>query len=100
MTFKTQSRSQLQRHIRTTARDSSRVFISKHAAVRMRQRKVLDAEVYHCLQHGSILQEPEEDIKTGHLVCRMECYGASRNLAVCVALDDNDPSMIVVTVLV
>lgn len=40
-----------------------------------------------------------QDMKTGHLICRMECYGASRNLAVCVALDETDPDLIVVTVI-
>jgi Domain of unknown function (DUF4258) len=65
----------------------------------MRQRKVLDAEVYECLRRGSIKLAPEPDIKTGHLICRMEWYGSSRNLAVCVALEDGSPNVIVVTVI-
>jgi hypothetical protein len=39
-------------------------------------------------------------MKTGHLVCRMERYVAGRNLAACVALDDEDPTLLVVTVMV
>ena len=96
--LKKMSWSQLEKHIRRIAMDSNLVFITSHARVQMRKRRVLDAEVYHCLRKGKILLEPESDMKSGHLICRMECYGASRNLAVCVALDDADPDLIVVTV--
>lgn len=70
-----------------------------HARIQMRKRHVLDTEIYHCLRKGKILLESEEDMKTGHLICRMECHGASRNLAVCIALDETDPDLIVVTVI-
>lgn len=56
-------------------------------------------EVFECLRQGSIQLVPEEDMKTGHLVCRMERYVAGRNLAICAALDDEDPGLIVVTVI-
>lgn len=98
--LKKASRQQLERHIRAIAKDSSNVIITDHARVRMKARNVLDIEVVHCLQHGRIRIEPEEDIKTGHLVCRMECYGASRNFAVCAALSQGGPSVLVVTVIV
>ena len=39
-------------------------------------------------------------MKTGHLICRMERCVCGRNLAVCVALDDDDPDLIVVTVFI
>lgn len=97
--FADQSIEQLTRHIRHVAKSTELVFITMHAKARMRQRRVLDAEVYHCLQKGKILIPPEEDVKTGNLVCRVECYGASKNIAVCAALDDDDPSIVVVTVL-
>jgi hypothetical protein len=92
MSFKTKSRPQLQKHIRELAKDSANVFITVHASKRMKERKVLSSEVYACLLAGSM--------KTGHLVCRMESYVAGRNLAACVALDDEDPTMLVVTVMV
>ena len=97
--FKKMSRAQLEKHIRSVGIDSDRVFITAHARVQMHKRHVLDAEIYHCLRKGRILLEPEEDMKTSHLICRMECYGASRNLAVCVALDETDPDLIIVTVI-
>lgn len=97
--YKAQSIAQLTKHIRAVSKITENVLLSRHALSRMHQRGVLDAEVYHCLRNGKILLTPEEDMKTGHLICRMECYGASKNLAVCAALDDEDPSIIVVTVI-
>ena len=98
--FSKMSKRQLERYIRATCRNTALIFITRHASQRMAQRSVLAVEVYHCLQTGILNQEPEEDLKTGHLVCRMECFNAGRNLMVCVALDDEDPAVIVVTVIV
>ena len=95
--FKKQSIPQLQKHIRETARHTENVFLTLHSKERMRKRKVLLDEVYECLRQGVISLAPEEDMKTGHLVCRMERYVCGRNLQVCVALDDDDPTLIVVT---
>jgi len=97
--FKKMARGQLERHIRSVAKDSARVIFTYHAQKQMKARQVLDAEVFHVLRTGSIRIDPEEDLKTGHLVCRMECHAASRTLAVCTALDDDDPDLIVVTVI-
>ena len=91
--------SQLQAHIRRLAKDSSRVVFVPHAYERMLQRSVSDWEVLECLRYGVIERPPKQDIKTGSLRCRMEHFGASRNLAVVVALDDGDPDVIVVTVI-
>ena len=97
--FHGQSKVQLQRHIRQVAKDTSRVVITRHARGRMRERTVLQDEVYECLRLGVIGLTPEPDLKTGSLVCRMERYVCGRNIATCVALDDDDPDLIVVTVL-
>ncbi len=98
--FKKQSIQQLQRHIRVNSKLTELVFLSAHAQDQMRARKVLQSEIYECLREGVIALQPEEDMKTGHLICCMERYVCGRNLAVCVALDDNDPDLIVVTVFV
>ena len=65
----------------------------------MGERRVTDIEVIECLRHGAIQRPPQVDRVTGHLKCRMEHFGSSRNLAVVVALDDSDPDLIVVTVI-
>ncbi len=98
--FQRKTKLQLQRHIREVARNSAAVFVTVHAKQRMAQRKVLLNEVLECLRQGVIHLEPEADLKTGDLICRMERYVCGRNLAACVALDDDDPDLIVVTVLV
>lgn len=100
MGFKSKSLAQLQQHIRRTSIKTELVFVSKHARTRMKERKVTFDEVLECLRQGSIRKPPEEDLKTGCLICRMERYTAGRNLAACVALDDDDPSLVVVTVMV
>ena len=96
--FKKQTMPELQKHIRVTAKLTENIFLTQHSKARMKSRKVLLDEVYDCIRQGVIRLTPEEDMKTGHLVCRMERYVCGRNLEVCVALDDDDPDLIVVTV--
>jgi len=90
---------QVQAHIRRLASSSERVVFTEHAYERMRLRLVSDLEVLECLRRGVIQRPPQLDKQTGALKCRMEFFGTSRNLAVVVALDDNDPDVIVVTVI-
>lgn len=99
VTFKKFSITQLQRHIRAAAKHPDNLFLTLHAKARMHERGIHQDEILQCLQRGRINRRPEEDLKTGHLVCRMDWYGASWDLAVCVALDDDDPQLIVVTVI-
>ncbi len=96
--FEKMSIDELGKHIRRSAQDTSKIIITDHAKLRMRQRKVVYQEVLHCMRSGRLLT-PAEPGKDGHLVCSMNCYGSSRNIQVCVALSDEDPSLIVVTVI-
>jgi hypothetical protein len=64
------------------------VFFTEHARDRMLERNVSDIEAIECLRHGVIQRPPRTDRKTGDLKCTMECFGASGNLAVVVALSD------------
>ncbi len=99
LSFRDMSNGQLQAYIRRLAQDSLRVVITGHAQCRMSSRSVTDWEVYECLRKGVIQRPPRFDRKTGCLKCRMEHFGTVRNLAVVVALDDEDPDVIVVTVM-
>ncbi len=90
---------QLQRHIRTHATRTEQVFLTTHAKQRMAERKVSMAEVLECLRRGHLRTPPELDVKTGHLVCRMNWWGAERDLTTCVALSDDEPDLIVITVM-
>lgn len=90
---------QLQAHVRRMARDSARVVFTLHALERMALRSVSDWEVHACLRLGVIERPPRWDRLHCSLKCTMEHFGAGRNLAVVVALDESDPDILVVTVM-
>lgn len=97
--FGSRSITQLQKHIRAVSADSSRVFVTAHARSRMRSRRISINEVYECLRHGVIRRTPEPNPAKGSLECRMERYVAGCECAVVVALDDDNPDLLVVTVM-
>ena len=97
--FSDMSNVQLQTHIRRVAQNSAQVVFTQHAYARMISRSVSDWEVLTCLRAGVIQRPPILDKGTGTLKCRMEHFGSVRNLAVVVCLDEEDPDVIVVTVM-
>lgn len=99
LSFRDMSNVQLQAHIRRMAKDSARVVFTDHAYERMARRSVSDWEVFVCLRQGVIQRPPVQDKRRDTLKCTMEHFGSIRNLAVVVALDDEDPDLIVVTVM-
>ncbi len=99
MTFKKFSIPQLERHIRRIVAQPTRVLWTRHAKQRMRQRHVSLEDALECLRKGRIGLPPEVDIPSARLICRLQWYGAARNVQACVALDDEDPELIVVTVI-
>lgn len=96
--FSRMSGSQLAKHIRTVAKDSLRVLFTTHVKTRMRHRKVSSPEVFECIRNGTLRRAPEVSSDGYSLECRMERYVAGRNLGVLVALCDEDPDIILVTV--
>lgn len=96
--FSRKSIPQIQRHIRSSAIDSGVVFLSKHAKAQMRTRKVNISEVLDVLRNGTIRRQPEPNVSKGSLECRMEWFVGGRDCAVVVALDDENPDLLVVTV--
>lgn len=92
------SDSLIAKHIRTIAKDSSCVFFTKHVKVRMNQRKITTAEVLDCIRNGTISRALEQSQDGQSLECRMERHVAGRNVAVVVALCDEDPDIVLVTV--
>lgn len=65
----------------------------------MRSRRISINEVYECLRNGVIRRAPEPNPSKGNLECRMERYVAGCECAVVVTLDDDDPDVLVVTVM-
>lgn len=93
------SKAQVERLIRTIAGDGSRVFITVHAQQRMRQRRVPREVVLEVLRMGRLVRVPEFNPRRGSLECRMERYCTGRQLAVVVAISDDDPDLLVITVI-
>ncbi len=89
---------QLEKHIRLVARQTSSIVILPHAKTRMRTRKVTVHEVYEVLRQGCMHRPPEPNRAKGSLECRMERYVAGRHCAVVVALSDENPNLLIVTV--
>lgn len=65
----------------------------------MARRAITVPMVLECLRRGVIRRPPEQNIKTGWYECSMERYTAGKNVAVIAAVDEADPSVIVVTVI-
>lgn len=93
------SNTQNQKHIRSLAVNSENVFITRHAKVQMKARGFGISEVYDILRNGSIVRPPVPNMKKESLECRMERYVGGRECAVVVAFDDENPDLIVVTVM-
>jgi Domain of unknown function (DUF4258) len=93
------SNSQLQRLIRSIAADGARVYYTNHAQTRMRHRHVTQEIVLEVLQQGKLVGIPEPNAARGSLECRMERYRTGRQIRVIVAVSDDDPDLIVVTVI-
>ena len=96
--FASKSVQQIQRHIRATAARSELIVLMPHAKMRMRLRKVTVNEVFEVLRRGIIHRTPEPNVAKGSLECRMDLYVAGRDCAVVVALTDENPNLLVVTV--
>jgi len=92
-----QSTPQIEAHIQSAAQNSINVQISQHVKQRMRERKITLPCVFEVLRKGRIRRTPEPNTDYGTLECRMELYSAGHNIGVVVAVNDDDPTMIVVT---
>lgn len=90
---------QLQRLIRGRSVDTGAVFLTTHCRVRMKQRHVSLALLLDVLRQGRMRRPAEPDARHGSLVCRMEHFVAGRELAAAVALSDEHPGVLVVTVI-
>ncbi len=96
--FTRHSSAQLAKHIRSLAKNSANVVFTMHVKKRMVEREITNMEVLQCLRLGTIRRTPEANEKAGALECRMERQVLKRELACIVALCDEDPSLLIVTV--
>jgi hypothetical protein len=91
------SKAQLQAHIRAMAADSSRIYFTVHAQRRMKERQLSREAVLAVLRVGRLLRSPEFNRTKGSLECRMEHFAVGMDIAVVVALSDDDPDLVVIT---
>ena len=91
---------ELERLVRKRASLTANVRLTNHVLVRMKQRHIAREEVFDVLSHGRLARTPEPNAAKGSLECRMQRFMAGRELAVVAAVSDDDPSVIVVTVIV
>lgn len=96
--LKRQSKDQLTKQIQLAAKLTKNVIVTTHAKTRMRERKVTMQMVYECLRQGQMRRRPEENVEYGTLECRMERYCAGCDCTLIVALQDENPDLICVTV--
>ncbi|WP_256079946.1 DUF4258 domain-containing protein [Massilia sp. YIM B04103] len=92
-----QSIAQQEAFIHQQAQDTQNIIFTKHALKRMKERRIAAPSVIETLRQGRMKRPAEANIQTGSLECRLERHIAGRDIAVVVAIDDEDPSLIVVT---
>ena len=79
----------LEKLIQSLAKDSKRISFTFHCLSRMKERQITRMLVFEVLQKGLIKREPEIDMVTGYLKCRMERFVAGRELAIVVAVESD-----------
>lgn len=92
-----QSKTQLQRLLHTRAKDTANVVVTAHAKQQMAKRKIASPSLFKCLREGAIHRQPEPNQAHGTLECRIERMCSGREVAVTVALSDDDPTLVIVT---
>ena len=76
----------IEKLIQELAKDSKRISFTFHCLSRMKERHITRVLVFDVLQKGLVKREPEIDMVTGYLKCRMERFVAGRELAIVVAV--------------
>lgn len=92
-----QSLAQQEAYVHEQAKSSNNIVFTTHALKRMKERAITAQGVVEVLQRGRLKHPAERDIKTGLAVCRVERVVAGQGITVVVALDDENPELIVVT---
>jgi hypothetical protein len=90
-------RAKAQAIIREAAEDTSRVFITRHATKRMRQRRINRTQVFACLRLGVMTEGPAPELLGGWR-CTMDRLAAGDQVRAVVVIDPAS-SLIVVTVI-
>lgn len=96
-TLADQSRSQQEAYVHRQAQDSNNVIFTNHVLLRMKQRKITKFCIVETLRNGRMKHPAELDLTTGLPVCRLERFVAGSDITVAVAINDDNPNLIIVT---
>jgi len=92
-----QTQAQQEAFIHRQAQDTQNIIFTRHVLKRMVVRQITAPTVVEVLRRGRMRRPAELSIKTGKLECRLDRCVAGREIGVVVAIDDDDPNLIVVT---
>ena len=79
-------RADAQRMIRALAADADRVVVTRHAELRMNQRRVAFRVVVAALRLGAVIDDPSRDVR-GNWTCRVRRFAAGEELTLAVAIE-------------
>lgn len=79
-------RAEAQRVIRALAADPDRVAVTRHAELRMNQRRVTFRAIVAALRLGAVIDDPSRDAR-GNWTCRMRRFAAGEELTLAVAIE-------------
>ncbi len=88
-----------QRLVRELAQDSARVFFTKHARLRMRQRHIDRGQVVDVLTLGRVVEEPARQA-AGDWLFKMAYVSKGDDVTVVVSLDQDEDGNLVAVVTV
>lgn len=71
-------------------RDTSRIFIVKHAEERMVTRNITRVQVIKCLRHGVIIEGPYRECKSGNWRLKLESRSSGDTVRVVAELDTDE----------
>lgn len=92
-----QSMVQQEAFIHRQVQDTQNVIFTDHARKRMKERMITATSVIEVPRYGRMVRPAEANIKTGYLECRLNRNVNGQEIGVVAAIDDDDPSVIVVT---
>jgi hypothetical protein len=89
----------LQRKIVEISADSTKVIITKHAKIRMKERRISSTQVLHVLRKGSLVEPAHQDIH-GYWKCTLASTISGDFIKVAAALmEESEEKVIVITVM-
>lgn len=85
------------KYISGIAQNSNRIFYTKHANQRMKERKITTFQVECCLRHGKVAENPYRD-EHGNWMVKLEVLTAGDSVTVVVAIDRDSKGELILVI--